>query len=334
MKNRNYLCIMMFLFFSNSLNSQSFENLKMEEDKKYESHLLFRNTFGTFNSTLLVFNQQFSYLYPGIKDKYYVLYADSSKINDLSFQDSNYLPLAFLNNDTIVLKSKQYNDWIFFSVSKNEYIKNIPENLKALLEKIPPRIDRDEYFCKFEKSLDKMILFSTFYSPVFEIYSYNYDSNIVEKKEFNIEKICKYCAILNAYWINSNQLILVLFNNRTEAYTYYFYNVTNNKTVKMDFFNDYCFLDDYFDNYCIVSFSDSRPYQAGIYFIDINTMKLHQKYKIFANINQFNPLYRLGFISPTKIARMTTTSADFASFEPYLNYIKNLIDIRIEQTDR
>jgi hypothetical protein len=269
-------------------------------------------------------------------DKYYVLDADSNKINDLFFQDTTYMPLAFINNDTIVLRDVQTNDWLFFSESQNKYIKNIPKNLKALLEKIPTGIDKDEYFCRFEKSLNQMILFASTNndSAVLDIYFYNYDKNIVEKQEINIDNLCKDCGTLNAYWISSNQILLTLILHSNAPLIYCVYNTTNRKLTKMKFFNDYYSLEDCFDNYCLIHFGDSRPYQAAIYKLDTTSMKLSPVYQIYAEIRNFNPLGRLGFVSPTKIARMTNYGDDFLSFQPYLNQItQNFYEIRIEKVE-
>ncbi len=335
---KNKFCLYLFVLIMsgvNSINSQKIENIKIKENDEYAWHLSFRDIFGTYNKTILFRTQDFSGIseFPRMADQYYVLDSDSNKIDDISFRDSNYVPLAFLNNDTIVLKFSPKNEWIFFSKSQNKYIDEVPKSLKAFLEIIPPGIDENKYVIKFEKSLDKMLLFENSYTPILGIYNYNKCKGVVEKQDFNIGKFCKDCAILNAYWINSTQLILVLFNSETQLYNYCSYDIVNNQIVKMDFFDKDCLLDDVFGNYCLVRIIDSKPYQAAIYEIDIKSMKFILKYQIFAKVSDYNPLYRLGFVSPSKIARMTTSEFDYTSFEPYLNQIKNLIDISVVEID-
>ena len=337
MKNRLYLyLIVTFLLLPIVTYSQIFDNLKIEGNDQYACDLSFRNIFGTFNKTLLFPIREYTKPSGGIElprrtGKYYVLDADSNKIYIINFQDTTYIPLAFINNDTIVLKDQRQNDWLFFSESQNKHIKDIPKNLKALLEQIPSGIDTDDYFCRFEKSLNKMILYSTHYNPFFEIYYYNYEKDIVEKKECNIDKICKDCATIDAHWLNSNQLIVTLVRNMNEPYIYCIYNTINHQLVKMNFFNDSYLLSDCFDNYCLMQFGNSRPYSAAIYKIDTNSMKLTPIYQIYAEKGALNHMYRLGFVSPTKIARMSSTEPDFTSFEPMYNQIGNLFEIRFEK---
>jgi hypothetical protein len=330
MKNRILHIIITFLFVSNAVYSQDFEILKIKENDKYANNLLFRNIFGTFNKTLLFRNQAYSpngTKFPRMDNKYYILDADANKINDVDFLDSNYLPLAFLNNDTLILKTVQENNWLFFSISQKKYINDIPKKLKVLLENIPHDINRNKYICKFTEMQDAMVVCSDEYNTPsnFTIYRYNYDS--VVKQVYDISYFCKYYVIVNVYWVDANNLLFILFSPIKES-KYCLYNVKNQKITELKLPEKYAELDDYYNGLFLMRVW-SKPYKAAIYDFDIKTLKFTLKHKIYAETKEYNPLYRLGFVSPAKIARMTTSAAVFTEFEIYLNQMQNLIDIKI-----
>ena len=156
---------------------------------------------------------------------------------------------------------------------------------------------------------------------------------MVEKKEFNFDEFCNSCAIVNAYWVTSNHLLMNLFNSETQTHTHCFYNIMNDKIDRISFPDNGRILDDSYGNYCLVSFPSSTPYQAAIYEMDVMSMEFTMRHKIYAKRTDDNPVYRLGFVFPSKIARMTIVDFDFTSFSPFLNQVFNLIDIRIERVD-
>ena len=338
--SRYLYTIVAFLLISNAVYSQTFDNLKIEEDKYAYgdiSRFYFRNIFGTFNKTILLVAGKYSWVPSNVPrkiGKYYVLDANSNKINEIFLQDTNYVPLAFLNNDTIVLRDKKENDWLFFSESQNKYIKDIPKSLKALLEKIPLGIDKDEYICKFTETQDAMILCVNGGSEslYFTIYSYNYNKDSVEKQDHDISRFCEqFDVIVNVYWVDSNNLLFILFNP-VKGDTYCLYNIKSKKNTKIKLPEKYAGLDDYYNGYFLMQVV-SKPYQAAIYDFDIKTLQFTLKYKIYAEKGQYNYLYRLGFVSPTKIARMVGSAADFTSFSPIYNQIFNLFEIKFEKVD-
>jgi hypothetical protein len=334
--NKVILIILLLLLILNNIQSQCFEYLNINSTETY-SFMFFRNNFGTFNKTILFHSQSLHSTgtkYSRMNDKYYILNADSNRINEINFQDSTYIPFAFLNNDTIVIRVTTSNEWIYFSYSQNKYIFDIPDSIKYLLRKVPIEIDKDEYNCKFDKSLNKMfVVDKTDYNSNLEIYSYNKHFDTVERKVFNFDKFYNHSSIIDAYWISTSQILLILINRNKQEYVYCVYNITNDNITKINYFNKYSILDDCFDNQCLVRHSDKRSYQAAIYEIDLKTLNHKLKYKIFEKYEFYEHSYRIGFVSPLKLARMSNIEWDMNSFSVLLNQSRNYIDSRFEKVE-
>ncbi len=133
-----YLIILGGGLFQNNTFAQTIEPLRIDGNHSYPSNILFRNTFGTFNKTLLFVRDEKNLYHKEKRSEtpiYYVLDTDSNKIYNLFLPDSNYVPLAFLNNDTIVLRSRLDNEWVYMSFSKKIITKGVPKHLRALFLK-------------------------------------------------------------------------------------------------------------------------------------------------------------------------------------------------------
>lgn len=321
-----FLLFILFLFILNNSYSQSFEFLKIDDEKDYGKHLLFRNVFGTYEKAVL-FNSQ-AYVkkdFSGLKNIYYVLDVPLNSIKDFTL-DTSYLPLSFLNNDTIVLRNIQNENHILYSFSQKKFIYDIDKSLCMLLRLVPKGIDSGYYLCKFNAERNRLFFikpeFNSKYKSSFILCNYNISKDTIEQQTIDLNNFNKTHMINNIFWVDSSRLLIHLFHPQMKEICC-IYQIDNKKITVLKL-PDNMFFEDYCNGYCILAAVNG--YNAGIYHFDVNKSQFVLKHRIVSEGGKNDYLDILGFVSPSKIARM---GAAPYKIDMDLNQKKNLFDISV-----
>jgi hypothetical protein len=241
--------------------------------------------------------------------------------------DTSYLPFSFLNNDTIVLRNVQNEDYLLYSFHNKRFIHDIDKSLCMLLKLVPKGIDSGYYLCKFNAERNQLLIlkpeFNSIYKSAFDLFNYNVLKDTIEYQMIDIKKFNKTHMIDNIYWVDSNHLLIHLFHTQMKEICC-IYQIDNKKFTSLKlptnmFFEDYC------NGYCILAAANG--YNAEIYHLDINKSQFILKCKIVSEGGRNDYLDILRFISSGKIARTGNVPYEI---DVALNQKKNLFGISVK----
>lgn len=349
---RNYLFLYFIVFvycfnITSKLSSQNFNQLLIDNDSvennirpipgtlmrldafgnfKYNLFLLdsknikrvkYGELSGNLGSTKLIWDYVINYPEEDMLLFFPVLNTELGKFMFLKIDYQKYLPIAFMNDDTLIVRSKSNKKFMGYRMSDNNIV-ILPNKLNMLLQKIPDFYK--DYRYKVNNSLDKIVLTSDKdnESKYFKIIYIEKDSIIIKKVDNS--KIYKLYGVNDIKWIDKDNLLLFLLKaGRYEPTSCQkVYNVKTENIIDIKLADKNFDMTDYNNGYCLYQKSKTTAY---IYKMVLKEGKiiLSKRYQITANDIPNDPLFGLGFISKDKIARITYIEGEIGFFDYTLN---------------
>jgi hypothetical protein len=352
---KRYCILIIFLIsisiFSESTYSQKFNQLTIDENlaAKYLSSLPGTerrlNAFGNFRYNLLltcdenftrIINSQFkeNWIKNEINNESYwlfsVLDAKTGTVDLLKIDYQKYTPVSFLNNDTLVLKLNDenkyigccYSDFTQFSLDKAK---------ERLLTSIPSNYNNSFRF-KVNTSFDKMILLKEDKLESLNIYIFQEDSLIVKVIESDV--FFRDWKFLDFFWVDDEHILFFLSQpiERGINYCQKIYNIQNDKIIDLIIPDKDYQMDDYYNGFCLVRTGKEPP--AYIYKLDLINDSIALSIDSMIEVEQEigEPLYELGFVTESTIARITNIEGEKGFFSLILNLRRNnYLQIKISE---
>jgi len=328
---RTLLIIAILFLISCSCKGQSYHCLNIKEFDRYPPEILFNNCFGNLDRCLLFAYQDCDYkVYSSSdsirthRDTYYVLDVLNAKIQDFDEVSKLGTPLAFINNDSLVIKRSTDNNWIYYSMKTGLCSLIQSPSLILLLYRIPDTIYQGGTICYFNPTTNRMLTFNRFEeSTILSVYSCT--NGDIDTLRINVDTIAKQSkqVLYEARWLNDTSILLFTIKDIMSECKYFIFQVQDNMIlpVSTHTLGKGYEIEDSFENRCIVSSANERllceinPQTGNVFPLG--------KFEIIDNAGC--PSCRMAMISPEIIAFMTTTQLDYHSFEPYLNYCKTSV---------
>lgn len=238
------------------------------------------------------------------KWKYKTLCSTNGKLESLNI-DSIYMPVSFLNNDTLIVKNLNTNIFSGIRMSDKKLC-NIDEKIFKALKFYNPAIHRikinNDY--SYSAMLDKQS---------FEINLFKYDDTEVIK--ISLTPLLDKWKCSDFYWIEDKYLLLNLlrpsrYGNDLE-HCQKVYNTTTNKIEDVQLPKKNYQLEDYNNGYCIVRTLKSQPV-----FIIYKILRQKNMFEFlnFASINikkeNLQDIGNLEFIAYNKIIQSSNVIGD------------------------
>ena len=280
------------------------ENTDKEKDDKYRNYYVspFKegNNFGLFT----------------------LLDTETGKFEFLNINYKNYLPISFLNNDTLVIKLKTENAFKGYRVS-DQTIVTLLTNIQELLNKVPEYYEN--YRFKVNNAHEKMVLLSEKEEELDFLKIYFFENNVLLERKIESKYYCKSWKFLDISWIDNDNLLLFLAKPMEKGieFSQKIYNIREDKITDLILPKKDYILDDYYNGFCLIRTEGTPPAYIYRLCIDHGKAIFRKSHQINAEIGINNPLYELGFVSESKIARITDVEAEKGFFSIFLNLEHN-----------
>jgi len=338
---RFFLSLITICIFSESIYSQEFRQLIIEDNlaTEYLSHIPRNerrlNAFGNFRYNLLlsydenstrVENRQYNWIKSDIdKETYWlfsVLEAEKGTINFLNMDLHKFYPISFLNDDTLILKHNDADKYIGYRFSDSTFV-DLNKNLEKLLFYIPS----DYYFkyrFKINNSNDKMLLFKEDDLITLKVFIVQNDDVVVRDIVTDVYFVD--WKFLDFFWIDNENILLFLTKpvDRGISYSQKIFNISNDKIINLPNPGKGYQIDDYCNGYCLIR-TGKKP-QAYVYKLEFvkGCPTLCASYQIEVKEEIYNPLFEIGFVSKSTLARITNIEAEKGFFSILLNLNSNM----------
>ncbi|MBI4645972.1 MAG: hypothetical protein HY738_05090 [Bacteroidia bacterium] len=150
---------------------------------------------------------------------------------------------------------------------------------------------------------------------------YIFENNVLLERKIESDHYCKSWKFLDVSWIDNDNLLLFLAKPIERGITYD--QKVYNKIINLILPKKNYIFDDYYNGFCLIRTGGSPPAYIYKLYLDQGKVYLKKSHQINAETGVNNPLYELGFVSKSKIARITNVEAEKGFFSLFLNMTQN-----------
>jgi hypothetical protein len=317
MRKKIILFYILLTLVATNIFGQRYQQLEIVEDSVssfLSSHeMLLLDAFGRFKYALYT-----------SKDigKAEIINTETGRVSILQLDYKNYSPVSFINNDTILLRSKKGNNYLGYKVSTRQLC-SVNSDITNVLQAMPANFS--DYRYKVNKQHSKLaVLKRDQIDNNFSIFFL--EKNRITERKLATQRYFKTWHPADFFWLDDNYLLISVVKaeqNGSFKYEEKIYDFKNDIIANIKLPANSFQIDDVNDGNCIVETVNGNP-QFIIYKVKIEKGQLifFPTHYITANTKSGTQEAHIGFLSNNKIAQTTNIEGEKGTLQLSLSLKK------------